>query len=268
MRLHVIASGSKGNASIIENPETGKSILIDCGICKRTLFQGFKDAGVPLTSLQGIFITHDHSDHTKGLGVATRGMAQAGVSIPIFTTEAIVAASIHIQEALDTRGFIFEPYRGGESIVVGGMRVLPFQTSHDAVQSFGFRIETEDAIGYLTDSGCVTPSAHANLLGVRILAIESNHDVKKLETGPYPLVLKKRVGSDLGHLSNDQAISELALIINDGGADRLEHVVAMHVSQENNSYGLAKRGLQNALVEMSHPALAHVAYQEMMISVG
>ena len=133
------------------------------------------------------------------------------------------------------------------------MRIIPFATSHDAAASFGFRIEDAangDAVGYLTDSGIVTAQAHAALRDVRILALESNHDPKMLATGPYPYVIKQRIASNSGHLSNGQAAAELGTLVAESRAagQRLpQTVVAMHVSQNNNDYSLARRTLEAAL---------------------
>ena len=135
------------------------------------------------------------------------------------------------------------------------MRIIPFATSHDAAASFGFRIEDAadgDAVGYLTDSGIVTAQAHAALRDVRILALESNHDPKMLAAGPYPYVIKQRIASNSGHLSNGQAAAELGTLVAESRAagQRLpQTVVAMHVSQNNNDYSLARRTLEAALGE-------------------
>ena len=147
------------------------------------------------------------------------------------------------------------------------MRIVPFATSHDAAASFGFRIEDAadgDAIGYLTDSGIVTAQAHAALRDVRILALESNHDARMLEVGPYPYVIKQRIASNSGHLSNGQAAAELGTLVAESRAagQRLpQTVVAMHVSQNNNDYSLARRTLEAALGETDCYAETLCGYQ-------
>ena len=102
------------------------------------------------------------------------------------------------------------------------MRAFPFATSHDAAASFGFRIEAPDgdALGYITDSGIVTNAAHEALRDVRILALESNHDERMLQSGDYPYVIKRRIASEFGHLSNPQATEELAALITESRAAR------------------------------------------------
>ncbi len=127
------------------------------------------------------------------------------------------------------------------------MRIVPFATSHDAAASFGFRIEDAadgDAIGYLTDSGIVTAQAHAALRDVRILALESNHDPKMLAAGPYPYVIKQRIASNSGHLSNGQAAAELGTLV-----------------AESRDYSLARRTLEAALGKADCHAETLCGYQ-------
>lgn len=271
MKLHVLASGSKGNAAIIENEQTHEGILIDCGICKRAVFEGAASAGFDMACLRGVFLTHEHTDHTKGLGVVLRALAKEATQPRIFVNEAVCAASRHVQEALDSVGAPFASIDAGDAVSVAGMQVHVFETSHDAAASFGFRIEQAceggmDAIGYLTDTGVVTPAAHEALGGVRILALESNHDQRMLAEGPYPLALKQRIASDAGHLSNDQAVSELVRLAEEGSATRLESVVAMHVSQNNNAYRLPREALGRIASSIAPGMRAHVAYQERVVS--
>ena len=161
-----------------------------------------------------------------------------------------------------------------EEHVIGaaGLRVLPFATSHDAAASFGFRVEAPDgdALGYITDSGIVTSAAHAALRDVRILALESNHDERMLKNGDYPYVIKKRIASELGHLSNPQATEELAALIAESRAASLrtpETVVAMHISQNNNDYDLPRAALEEGLAIANGNARILCGYQGRLTSV-
>lgn len=286
LALHVLASGSSGNAAVIENTATGAGVLIDCGICKRDFLNRCDEAGFDPGRIQAMFVTHEHGDHVKGLGVVLRGLAKVGNVPPVFAAGACTANSSalsKVAEAFDVRelttacalagsrdmacaafdgsaahaapaGQDSAPHTAGPGAVeAAGMRIIPFATSHDAAASFGFRIEDAadgDAVGYLTDSGIVTAQAHAALRDVRILALESNHDPKMLATGPYPYVIKQRIASNSGHLSNGQAAAELGTLVAESRAagQRLpQTVVAMHVSQNNNDYSLARRTLEAAL---------------------
>ena len=302
LALHVLASGSSGNAAVIENTATGAGVLIDCGICKRDFLARCDEAGFDPGRIQAMFVTHEHGDHVKGLGVVLRGLAKIGNVPPVFAAGACTANSsalAKVAEAFDVRELTtacaqmdsrdmasaaFDdatPHDAGSGgveaagmhtagpggVEAAGMRIIPFATSHDAAASFGFRIEDAadgDAIGYLTDSGIITAQAHAALRDVRILALESNHDPKMLAAGPYPYVIKQRIASNSGHLSNDQAAAELGTLVAESrtaGLHLPQTVVAMHVSQNNNDYSLARRTLEAALGEAGCYAEPLCGYQ-------
>lgn len=264
MRLHVLASGSKGNAAIVENVVTGEGILIDCGICKRDFFTRCDEADFDLRRLRGVLITHEHTDHTKGLGVLYRGFAKLGVHPTIHVSDAVRDASRDIGELLERDLCDIHSFVAGDELDLAGFAVHAFATSHDAAQSFGFRVECGgDAIGYVTDTGVVTPQAHEALGRCRLLAIEANHDPRMLAEGPYPYPLKRRIASERGHLSNEQAAEELTSLLHDG----LVAVVAMHVSENNNDYELPAVALQDAIARESHGASVHVARQRSLVSI-
>ena len=284
LALHVLASGSSGNAAVVENVVTGAGVLIDCGICKRDFLSRCDQAGFDPARIEAAFVTHEHGDHVKGLGVVLRGLAKLGCQPPIYVARGCVANSdalAKVAEAFEVRelaaaaGAVATAGADGPAkaaarasvIEAAGVRVIPFATSHDAAASFGFRIEDAadgDAVGYLTDSGIVTAQAHAALRDVRILALESNHDPKMLAAGPYPYVIKQRIASNSGHLSNGQAAAELSTLVAESRAagQRLpQTVVAMHVSQNNNDYSLARRTLEAALGDAGCNAETLCGYQ-------
>ncbi|WP_294381681.1 MBL fold metallo-hydrolase [uncultured Senegalimassilia sp.] len=302
LALHVLASGSSGNAAVIENTATGAGVLIDCGICKRDFLNRCDEAGFDPGRIQAMFVTHEHGDHVNGLGVVLRGLAKIGNVPPVFAAGACTANSsalAKVAEAFDVRELTAACAQAGSqgianatledatphaavapagqgltaraagpgAVEAAGMRIIPFATSHDAAASFGFRIEDAadgDAIGYLTDSGIITAQAHAALRDVRILALESNHDPKMLAAGPYPYVIKQRIASNSGHLSNDQAAAELGTLVAESRTAGLrlpQTVVAMHVSQNNNDYSLARRTLEAALREAGCYAETLCGYQ-------
>lgn len=263
LRLHVLASGSRGNAAIVENAATGAGVLVDCGICKRDFFTRCAEAGFDPAQLAAVVVTHDHTDHTKGLGVVLRGLAKQGIEPVVYADAAVRTASKElgdIEGASDVRSLVF-----GDMLSLAGMAVHVFPTSHDAASSCGFRFESNygDVVGFMTDTGIVTGEAHEALSGVRILALESNHDIQMLEEGPYPYPVKRRVRSDFGHLSNVQAANELEALL----SSNLEHVVAMHISQNNNSYRLPAETLRGVTTRVGHGALVQVAYQTRVVSV-
>lgn len=262
LRLHVLASGSKGNATLIENIESRQVVAIDCGICKRDFFARSEEAGVDLSRLTDLFITHDHADHTKGVGVVLRALAKRGVNPLVHVSEAVYEASRDLHENVDSGSM--RKLMPDRTIYAGGMDVLAFRTSHDAAESFGFRIETNgDSLGFMTDSGMVTESAHEALSGCRVLALESNFDEVMLENGPYPYAVRKRIASEYGHLSNDQARAELSGLLHPG----LEAVVAMHISENNNQYRLAVEGFRSVIERQGHAASVICGYQNRLSRV-
>ena len=249
LELYVLASGSSGNASVVRDAATGRSVLIDCGICKRDFLERCDALGLDPTDIEAVLVTHAHGDHTKGLGVVVRGLARLGCRPALFTHPAVRATSEAVRDA--ERNVQACDLAYGEPVGVAGIEVLPFVTSHDVAASMGFRFQTkDDSLGYMTDTGVVTPAAHQALAGTRILAIESNHDVVMLREGPYPNVLQQRILSDEGHLSNAQCCEEVASLLHPG----LQHVVAMHISEHNNTFGLPVRELQKMLDEHGNPA--------------
>lgn len=265
MRLHVLASGSRGNAAIVENAETGDCVLVDCGICKREFFARAEALGVDLSALRAILITHDHGDHTKCLGVVVRGLAKEGVYVPLYASDPVRKASTPIIEVEQAGLVDGRRLSVGEALSLAGMQVHAFQTSHDAADSCGFRFERGGhALGFMTDTGVVTPQAYDALAGVRILALEANHDPKMLAEGPYPYVVKKRIASDRGHLSNEQSAKALESLL----SASLEEVVGMHVSQNNNTYRLPLDSLSSVVKRLGHGARVQVAYQNTPISIG
>lgn len=268
LRLHILASGSGGNAAIVENAVTGEGVLVDCGICKRDFFARAEEAGFNLEKLRAVVITHDHGDHTKGLGVVLRGLAKAGAHPAVCASEAVFAASAPLRDAVASVGAEFEPFDGGDRLDLAGLAVRPFRTSHDAADSYGFRFDEagggRDSLGYMTDTGVVTDAAWEALSGVHLLALESNHDARMLQMGPYPYVIKQRIASARGHLSNDQAREALDNLAH----ENLRAVAAMHVSQENNTYRLPRDTFEAVIAERGLPTTVSVAFQNRLVTIG
>lgn len=263
INLHVLASGSKGNATLVENTTTGKSVLIDCGICKRDFFTHGENAGVDLRGLEAILITHEHTDHTKGLGVVTRGLAKQGVHPRICVSREVYRSSKALVELKDA--CTFEAMQQDGMISAAGLSIHPFATSHDSSESYGFRIEDNGLaeLGYITDNGVTNEKMLSYLGDCRILALESNHDEKMLANGDYPYIIKKRIASDRGHLSNVQSAATLETLLH----NKLEHVIAMHISENNNTYRLPKETLEAVVNDHDHKAKVIVAYQHMPVSL-
>ena len=255
LAIHVIGSGSKGNAAIVENVSDGRGVLVDCGICKRDVFAHAASAGFDMGNLEAILVTHDHSDHVSKTGVIVRGLGREGIPMYALPEVSSVTAQLHEVAHLVDVG----PMASGVPFEAAGMRIRPIRTSHDAAASCGFRFETGDgdALGFATGD------MMRYLRDVRILAIESNHDVRMLREGPYPRYLQDRILSDSGHLSNDQA----ADVVSQVAGARLEKVIAMHLSEHNNLPSLARESLEAALADAGVVADVLVASQRMLVSV-
>lgn len=262
LELLVLASGSKGNASVLRDTVGKRAILIDCGISKKSFLQQCATLGFDPREIEAVLVTHEHTDHTKGLGVLYRGFARLGMAPTLYTGEKVLAASSQVQQAAEQCDVRFIDDGSDES--VAGMAVHAFTTSHDAAQSFGFRFDGQgDSIGFMTDTGIATPQALEALRECRVLGLESNHDEKMLKYGPYPARLKARIASARGHLSNEQSADVLEQL----ASDRLEQVVALHVSENNNDYLLPEKSLEQTLARLSHPACVHVGFQRTPIRV-
>ncbi|MEG1425162.1 MAG: MBL fold metallo-hydrolase [Raoultibacter sp.] len=258
--LHILASGSKGNAAIVRFGDT--AILIDCGISKKEFLARCDIVGFDPTTLSAVLITHEHSDHTKGLGVVMRGLAKLDVRPALYTTNAIIAASAPIREIEPL--VTLRRITTRQDFSVAGVRIMSFPTSHDSVESMGFHFESSkpnknkiDTLGYVTDTGFLSDEARAMLKDCRLLALESNHDPHLLEIGPYPTALKRRVAGNEGHLSNEQAAKALEALL----SNHLEQIAGMHLSETNNLPRSCETALADILARNNHPASMWAASQ-------
>ncbi len=231
IHLHVLASGSAGNAALVEGPDG--FVLVDCGLSRRELLRRMGELKLDAEKVRAVLVTHEHGDHTRGLPVLSNNFDG-----PLYATAGTVGGS----KALS--GLPFTMIGHSDELDLAGMHVRAFPTSHDVCDPVGFVFETDsDQLGFCTDTGVLTPEAQQLLFGSRILALESNHDARMLQTGPYPAYLKARVGGDRGHLSNDQAADALRELVDED----TETVVAMHLSQENNRPSVCVRTLAEAV---------------------
>lgn len=232
LHLHILASGSKGNAALVEGPEG--FILVDCGISRRQVCLRAEELGLNLEQVRALLVTHEHGDHVSGISVWCRRWDG-----PMYATPGTVAARSYLTE------LPFTLVGREESFEVAGVRVTTFPTSHDVAEPMGFRFEDAegDAIGWCTDTGVLLSRAAEQLYNCRILGLESNHDVEMLKHGDYPAQLKARILSDHGHLSNDAAAEALPALI----GPTTETVVALHLSADNNRPQVAVRTLAAAI---------------------
>ena len=230
--VHTLASGSSGNALVLN--WDGGHILVDAGISCRRIRQGLQSLGLDLSGLDGIFITHTHSDHISGLQTLLKH------------TDCPVFASAQAGRDLLRRTVLLEDrLREAEApFSVRDCTVTPFPTSHDAPGSRGYRFDTPDgSFGLLTDSGVVTEEAEAVLPGVALAVLEANHDVEAVRSGQYPYFLKKRILGPGGHLRNEDAAAFAVTLARAGARE----IVLAHLSRENNTPAMALRAVETAL---------------------
>jgi phosphoribosyl 1,2-cyclic phosphodiesterase len=226
MKLTVFASGSTGNCCLVQGG--GRSILIDIGISAKRVRDSLAKAGLTPAALDGIFITHEHTDHIKGLSVLLKS-----TPVPVYAPGTVAE---HLYDTVPGVKPYIHCLFAEKPADLGGMTVRPFPTSHDTAQSVGYRVEADrQALGLATDTGCITGPMLRYLPGVDIALIEANHDVDMLRHGPYPPELQRRILSDRGHLSNAECTWLAAVLARSG----TEHIVLGHLSRENNVPGLA-----------------------------
>ena len=222
-RLCPLFSGSTGNSYYIGSRSAG--LLLDAGRSARQLDGMLALCGVDPLALQGILITHEHSDHVSGLRVFARKY-----SLPVFASAGTLEALGDSLEGVETHEAV-------PGMQLAGMTVDPFATSHDCAEPLGFRIRTADGRIFTlsTDLGYLSDTVREHLLGTDFAVIESNHDLEMLRSGGYPYPLKKRILSERGHLSNTACAGFLPELAKSG----TKRFLLAHLSHENNSPSLA-----------------------------
>jgi phosphoribosyl 1,2-cyclic phosphodiesterase len=218
MQFASLGSGSRGNATLIRHGNT--TLMIDCGFSARETEKRLQLQGMSAAELAGIVVTHEHADHIQGIRVLARKHR-----LPVYATAGTAGCL-----PADLMGFIHE-FSSHERFAIGDIEVQPFPVPHDAREPTQFVFHNgQHKLGLLTDVGMTTPVIEAALTGCDALLIEANHDVDMLERSEYPDYLKQRVGGRFGHLNNVQSASLLEKI----DTTKLQHIVAMHISEKNN----------------------------------
>lgn len=233
MQFAYLGSGSKGNAALIEGEQT--CLMLDCGFSVRETISRLNRLGRSGEDLEGILVTHEHSDHISGVGVLARKL-----NVPVWATAGTWRAVEHKIGTIPQRKIV-DHHR---PFTIGNIEVNPFPVPHDAKEPVQYVFDDGNVrLGILTDVGQSTPHIEDMLSGLDSLALECNHDYQMLMQGPYPAALKARVASAQGHLDNAQAATLLSRL----DTSRLQHLVAVHLSETNNTPALAKAALCDAM---------------------
>lgn len=229
MELCSIASGSSGNCIYVGTQAT--HLLVDVGISTKRTESGLNSIGLTGRDLDGILITHEHSDHISGLGVMSRKY-----HIPIYATAKTIEAVKRISSLGAIEEELFVPIEADTSFILKDVVVNPMRISHDALEPVAYRFRHGSRrIAIATDLGNYNDYTIECLKGMDLLFLEANHDVNMLQVGPYPYALKQRILSDRGHLSNERSGQLLGHLIH----DKLQAVILGHLSKENNLPELA-----------------------------
>ena len=235
LRFRSLGSGSSGNATLVEARSASRvtRVLVDCGFNQRELGLRLERCGLQPEDLDAIFVTHEHGDH---VGCAVPLARRYGIAL--WTSRGTWRA---IGEP-DLPGLLHHA-RDGEPIAIGELELLPYTVPHDAAEPLQLRCSDGAVhLGILTDAGSITPHLVARLQACHALLLECNHDAQMLSESRYPASLKARIGGRYGHLCNATA----ALILAECAHAGLRHVVAAHLSEQNNRPELARRALAAA----------------------
>lgn len=227
MRLCSIASGSSGNCIYVGSEAT--HLLVDAGISGKRVEEGLKYLELSGRDVDGILITHEHSDHIAGLGVLSRKY-----EIPIYASKGTIEAILNCKNAPDES--LFHEIQADTKVTIKDLTVNPMKISHDAAQPVAYRIGYGSSkVAVCTDLGVFNEYTVECLKGMDALLLEANHDINMLQVGPYPYYLKQRILGDRGHLSNENS----GRLLNKVLCDKTKAVVLGHLSKENNLPELA-----------------------------
>ncbi|HOY70731.1 MAG TPA: MBL fold metallo-hydrolase [Methylotenera sp.] len=235
MRFASLGSGSAGNALVVEVQQT--RLMLDCGFSTKETLTRLARLKLAPDDITGIIVTHEHDDHAGGVFKFA-----AKYQIPVWLTYGTLKmAQRYSPNRHDLQLNVIDSHC---SFDIQEIQINPFPVPHDAREPMQCLFsDGKSQLGVLTDVGHSTPHIESQLSGCHALVLECNHDANMLQTGPYSWPLKRRVGGDLGHLENAASADLLARLDN----SRLQHIIAAHLSEKNNTPALAKGALSRAL---------------------
>lgn len=253
MRFNVLGSGSSGNATLVAAGNT--RVLIDCGLSAREIARRLVEVGETADRIDAIVITHEHSDHIRGLG----GLARK-LNIRVYISPKAFAAARLAPE--DRALNLAEQVRPGEPFEVGSLVFRPVRVPHDAADPMVFTIEQEGVkIAVVTDLGHIPPTVAQDLQGCAALMLEANHDLERLKASAYPWSLKQRVMGKYGHLSNN----EMARFLREDYDGAAQYLILAHLSRENNHPEIARLAAREALAARA-PLFATLEQEELLVA--
>jgi len=253
MTICSLASGSAGNATFIRAGST--RILIDAGLSVKQLVARLAEIGEKPENLSAILITHEHADHVAGLARLVKHGIKRGRAIPVYLT-ARTAEQIWWDGVEAPPVSLFQP---GKTFVLGDLEIVGFTVPHDCVDPVSFVVRSNGSkMGIATDLGYIPDALRANFRDCQAVLIESNHDTEMLRCGPHPNNVKIRVAGRYGHLSNADTIDFLSRDLN----AEAQHVMLLHLSQDNNMPELALGGAGEILSHRGMRASLSVATQD------
>lgn len=227
MKVTILASGSKGNCTLIETNQN--KILIDIGLTYKLLKCRLNELKVNIDEIDAIFITHEHTDHIKGLEVLIK-KHRIHIVLSHGTYEAIVA-----KKKIGLTYEYFNLIQNDEEILLNNLKIKSFLVSHDAIEPFGYIItENDKKVVYLTDSGYISQVNEEKIKDADIYIMESNHNIEMLMCTNRPWRLKQRILGDNGHLCNEDALNTLMRIVN----ENTKTIYLAHISEEANNIDL------------------------------
>ena len=230
-----LRSGSSGNAVFITSHQT--RLLIDAGVNARMIEQSLASIGETANNLDGLLVTHEHSDHISGVGVLMRRHR-----VPLYVNEKTWMAMRTVIGPVDES--LVRLIDTGSQTSIGDLSMTTFSVPHDAADPVGYKIDTERGpITVLTDIGRMNSELLAHAAGSKVVLIEANYDRTLLMAGPYPMMLKQRICGDYGHLSNDDSALAVATLLDRGTS----HFYLYHLSEQNNYPELALLTVKNHL---------------------
>jgi phosphoribosyl 1,2-cyclic phosphodiesterase len=233
LRVCVLGSGSKGNCTYLESPEV--RLLIDAGLSAREIDRRLQGIGRSPAALDGVLISHEHSDHIQGVGALARRY-----KLPVYANPATWQRARHVVGMVDD----LREFWTGTPFALKDLTVDPFSLPHDADDPVAFRLTwRRRSMAVVTDLGYSSQLVRERIKGCHLLVLEANHDDAMLKAGPYPWPLKQRIGGKSGHLSNLQT----SQLLRDVWHDELEYVVLAHLSEINNHPDLAQRAVQEIM---------------------